>query len=289
MDPSHVPGAAVAPALAPAIAGATVANYYQTLDGDVSGQQYTHWYAAALHFGTNEDGSPYIHWNDWDPDDARFQSAWTDLAHLKESGATVTFMLGGAGGAFQVLFGDFATYYALLRDFVKAHPVIAGLDLDIEEAVALDDVRALIRHLNTDFGPDFILTMAPLASSLAADVPGLGGFVYKDLWRTSEGARINWFNGQFYGGTWSLDTVRAIVDNGYPAAKVVMGMLYTDFPDPTQAFAELAECRRAFPDLRGAFVWEHALAPLGPRTWAMQAAAALSVEATGARGTCAIL
>ena len=258
---------------------AAVANYYQTLDGDVRDQKYTHWYAAALHFGQEVDGSPYLHWNDWHPDDARFDQAWTDLEQLtREEGVTLLFMLGGAGGAFQVLFGHFEAYYALLRAFLQAHPCIGGLDLDVEEYVALDDVRMLIRQLDVDFGPQFVVTMAPLASSLASDVAGLGGFVYKDLWRTEEGARINWFNGQFYGGWWSLDALQAIVANGYPASKVVMGMLYADFPDADsahRAFAVLAECCTVHPDLRGAFVWEHALAPLGPCEWATQAAAAL--------------
>lgn len=257
-----------------------VANYYQTLDGDVLGQQYTHWYAAALHFGTDEDGSPYIHWNDWQPDDPRFRQAWADLRRLKEDGASVLFMLGGAGGAFSALFRDFETYYALLRDFVRAHPCIDGLDLDVEERVDIDDLRMLIRQLDADFGPQFLLTMAPLASSLATDSPGLGGFVYKDLVRTAEGLRINWFNGQFYGpDAWDTATLDAIVANGYAPDKIVMGMLYADFPTPAdahRAFDALAQCQVKHPNLKGAYVWEHALAPLGPREWAAQAARALT-------------
>jgi hypothetical protein len=270
-------------ALAGAGAGAYVANYYQTLDGDVSGQAFTHWYAAALHFGTEPDGRPYIHWNDWHPDDARFAQAWTDLSALKHAGAAVTFMVGGAGGAFRVLFADFATYYPLLRDFVRAHAdVVDGLDLDVEEPVSLTDVRMLIRQLDADFGSEFVLTMAPIAAALEADVPGLGGFVYKDLWRTPEGARLDWFNVQCYGDVrWSVATLDAIVANGYPATKVVMGMLFADFPTPTSAraaFQVLADCRAAHLDLRGAYIWEHALAPLGPREWAAGAARALKPD-----------
>ena len=256
-----------------------VANYYQTLDSAVTGQMFTHWYAAALHFGTEEGGAPYIHWNDWHPDDDRLRDAWLALEQLNSSGVTVTFMLGGAGGAFGALFADFEAYYALLRDLLCTHPVIHGLDLDIEEPVDLDDVRMLIRRLDADFGCEFVITMAPLASSLAADVAGMGGFVYKDLWSTPEGARINWFNGQFYGGAWSCSTLDAIVSNGYPASKVVMGMLYADFPQPhdmQQAMAVLAECNRAHPGLRGAYLWEHALAADGPAAWAAAAAEALS-------------
>ena len=76
--------------------------------------------------------------------------------------------------------------------------MLQGVDIDVEETVRLEDVQKLITKLDEDFGRQFILTMAPLAGSLAADEPGMGGFCYKDLWNTPQGQRINWFNGQFY-------------------------------------------------------------------------------------------
>ena len=41
--------------------------------------------------------------------------------------------------------------------------------------------------------------MAPVQSSLEEDAPGMGGFIYKDLWLSPEGSLIDYFNGQFYG------------------------------------------------------------------------------------------
>jgi hypothetical protein len=57
---------------------------------------------------------------------------------------------------------------------------------------------------------------------------GFSGFNYKDLYHRSEGKRINWFNGQFYCGWATLATpndYEAIINNGYPADKVVGGMI----------------------------------------------------------------
>lgn len=41
--------------------------------------------------------------------------------------------------------------------------------------------------------------MSPVAPDLSGYV-GFSGFNYKDLYHSSEGKRINWFNGQFYCG-----------------------------------------------------------------------------------------
>ena len=69
-----------------------------------------------------------------------------------------------------------------------------GVDLDIEENVSLDNVKMLINRLNLDFGSNFIISMAPLAISLTEDTPGMGGFVYKDLYNSKEGKLITYFN-----------------------------------------------------------------------------------------------
>ena len=37
-------------------------------------------------------------------------------------------------------------------------------------------------------------TMAPVSPSLETDYPGMGGFVYKDLYNSLEGKYIDYFN-----------------------------------------------------------------------------------------------
>ena len=97
-----------------------------------------------------------------------------------------------------ILFNNFDTYYPLLKDLVLSKKVIKGIDLDIEEYVKLEDVKMLMRQIKKDFGQDFLITMAPIQSSLQEDNPGMGGFVYKDLYNSDEGKMIEYFNGQFY-------------------------------------------------------------------------------------------
>ena len=60
-------------------------------------------------------------------------------------------MIGGAGSAYNRLFSDYNKYYALLKETLNNHPVITGVDLDIEEEVNLDDIKKLMPHIRHDF------------------------------------------------------------------------------------------------------------------------------------------
>ena len=236
--------------------------YYQTFTGldPILHQnpETTHIHLSAVHFGTNPDGSPYIHLNDNTPDDPYFKTLWVDIKKASDLGITIVLMLGGAGGAYSTLFSDFDVYYGLLTKTIKEHPEIKGIDLDIEEDVSLDNVKMLIKKLKDDFGNDFIIAMAPLGSSLGSDQPGMGGFVYKDLYNSPEGKMIDYFNGQFYGSFLPIEYEDAI-NNGYPEEKVVMGMIYgQDFDQVCQTLKTLKE---KYPKIGGTFVWEYFQAP----------------------------
>jgi hypothetical protein len=76
--------------------------------------------------------------------------------------------------------------------------------------------------------------MAPVASELQPEGYGLGGFNYKTLDSEAtaadkpNGKLVNWYNAQFYNGWGDASTpigYNAIVANGYPADRVVMGVL----------------------------------------------------------------
>lgn len=92
----------------------------------------------------------------------------------------------------------------------------------------------LLRRLHADLGPNFILTLAPVASDLTPREIGLGGFSYSQLDRQAtaadkpNGKLVNWYNAQFYNG-WgdssSPTGYNAIIANGYAASRVVMGVL----------------------------------------------------------------
>ena len=88
---------------------------------------------------------------------------------MQDIGVKVLGMLGGAAqGSFQRLDrsdGEFEAYYVPLRDMVRRHN-LDGLDLDVEEPMSLNGIIRLIDRLKTDFGPEFLITLAPVATAL---------------------------------------------------------------------------------------------------------------------------
>ncbi|KAK4625603.1 uncharacterized protein CLAFUR5_05713 [Fulvia fulva] len=196
----------------------------------------THIYLAATHINEDPNG---ITLNDHSPDDAMFDSVWSDVATLQQRGVKVMMMLGGAAaGSYPRLCSGSngavsETYYTPLRDVLRRHKV-DGIDLDIEEQVPYTCPLNLLRRFYQDFGKDFILTMAPVASELQPAGYGLGGFSYKTLESKAtasdkpNGKIVNWYNAQFYNG-WgdasSANGYNAIVANGYSPDRVALGVL----------------------------------------------------------------
>ena len=240
--------------------------YYQTFCGldDIlhSNSKVTHIHLSSVHFGIKDDMTPYIHLNDNEPDSKCFDSVWKQLKYAQNNGIKIILMLGGAGGAYSYLFSDFDTYYKLLKNMINQYDVISGIDLDIEESVELLDVKKLINKIKDDFGQEFSISMAPLASSLMNDEPGMGGFSYKDLYNSDEGEKIDYFNGQFY-GDFSIDTYIKIIDNKYPASKIVMGMLseLCEGKNFTESLQVVSKLKNIYQDFGGVFVWEYSDCP----------------------------
>ena len=163
--------------------------YYQTFVGlkDIltPDTKVTHLHLSSIHFGLDNNNNPYIHLNNNLPNSKLFDSVWSDLESAKQHGIKVILMVGGAGGAFQDLFSNYNSYYPLLKKLIlDKRTIIDGIDLDIEEIVSLNNVENLIKTLKADFGESFIITMAPVQSSIESDQPGMGGFVYKDLYNS---------------------------------------------------------------------------------------------------------
>ncbi|KAJ7272555.1 endo-beta-N-acetylglucosaminidase [Mycena haematopus] len=156
----------------------------------------THLLLAAFHINFNDVS---VHLNDNVPEAPIFTQMWSDIAILQSTGIKVIGMLGGAApGTYTCLTPDlFDTYYPVLAGYIKRFN-IDGLDLDVEQDTPLDDIIHLITQLKADFGPDFIITLAPVASALV-DGSNLSGFDYITL-ESQVGANISWYNAQFYSG-----------------------------------------------------------------------------------------
>lgn len=250
-----------------------VIYYYQTLT-DLSpiiknlnlttGRPYTtDINLAAFHLGPQSDGT-LIHLNDHPPDDPTFNVPWQQLAQLQKMGVKLHMMLGGAACcSYKSLFSNWNKLYPVLKQTLQEH-FFNGIDLDIEESVSLSNVQRLIDQLNSDFGNAFEITLAPVASDLT-DGRGLSGFNYKALYQSPEGAKIAWFNTQFYSGFGSLSSTsdydRAI-ENGFPPDKVVAGMLGN--PQDGSGYLNVNQIARTvkllankYSSFGGVFSWEY--------------------------------
>jgi len=246
--------------------------YYQTFIGldyleQNNYKNVTHINLSSIHFGKNNNGSNYIHLNNDDPYSKNFDKLWEQITNASKY-CKIYLMVGGAGSAYQQLFSDFENYYKLLHDLIKNKSCITGIDLDIEEEVQLENIQMLIRRIKLDFGENFEISMAPVASSLTSDTPGMGGFIYKDLYNSDEGKMINHFNVQAY-YDYSFNTFDSIVKNGYSKDQIVMGMISSQ--DVNNNINEIEKIIAKYDSFGGVFNWEYFDSPPGapsrPDVW----------------------
>ncbi|WP_243788471.1 glycosyl hydrolase family 18 protein [Saccharopolyspora gloriosae] len=256
---------------ADAVDGKHAAVYYQTqYDGDryvspleltANGAPVTDVLVGAVHLNSPTE----LHLNDDPPDAAKYEQMWTDLRALQDNGVQVLGMVGGAAhGSFQRLDTEFDTYYPLLKNFLNTYG-LDGVDLNVEEEMSQQGIQRLITALRADFGPDFLITMGPVASALSGG-GNLSGFDYDQLYR-EVGGEIAWFNAQFYNG-WgdasSTADFEAIVDRGViPAERICVTALTNQgnggsgYVDVEGLRATLSELQDRHPDFGGVTGWEY--------------------------------
>ena len=244
-----------------------VIMYYQTFTSLKSvllaRSPVTHIHVSSIHFGLDSNNLPYIHLNNESPYNYTFNNVWNELEQAAKNGIKVKLMVGGAGGGYASLFGNFETYYSMLADLLRNKSFISGVDLDIEEPVSLENIKMLMSRIKDDFGNSLTLSMAPIQSSLEEDEPGMGGFVYKDLLQSPEGKLIDYFNVQFY-SDYSCEAFDRIIGNGYLPEMIVMGSLAG-----TSTSTEVTKTVQKYKEnFGGVFVWEYCFAKPSPLEWA---------------------
>ncbi|KAF2825212.1 glycoside hydrolase [Ophiobolus disseminans] len=229
-------------------------NYHSLLPLLTNNTGITHVIVAAIHLNA---APGHITLNDHLPDDKRFDQLWGEVSWLQGSGVKVLGMLGGAAkGSYEQLSGDeesFEAYYAPIKALIS-YRKLNGLDLDIEEPTALNTATRLISRLRSDFGQDFLITLAPVATALVPDpnipphlrpprpmlasgpapnplyptLPHLSGFSYPELECSVHGREIAWYNTQFYcgwGDAASTAWYDTIISAGWKPEKIVMGVV----------------------------------------------------------------
>ncbi|KAI3321891.1 glycoside hydrolase family 18 protein [Xylariaceae sp. AK1471] len=224
----------------------------------------THIIIAAIHI--NQD--PYgLTLNDHPPSDPRFTTTWAELRVAQASGITILGMLGGAAkGTYTRLDRDrtsFELYYEPLYDLVRERG-LSGLDLDVEESMSLAGIIRLIDRLRADFGPDFIITLAPVAAALLDARRNLSGFDYEAL-EVMRGSQIAWYNAQFYCGWGDASNpimYEMCVARGWAAEKLVVGLVTT--PENGAGYVPFEVLhpnfkllQRQFPKFGGVMGWEY--------------------------------
>jgi len=209
----------------------------------------THLLLAAFHINFADVS---VHLNDFVPEAPFFDHMWQDIAILQKNGIKIIGMLGGsAPGTYVPCLNAtlFPTYYPVLRNYIRRFK-LDGMDLDVEEDVPLDDIIRLIKQLKHDFGNDFIITLAPVASALE-EGGNLSGFDYIQL-ESKVGNLISWYNAQFYSGFGSFfpdDQYLEIVKfgKGLDPSRLVA----TTVTNPADAFGffDISEIQQSIVDL----------------------------------------
>ena len=221
----------------------------------------THVILAAIHLN---EGPGNIHLNDDPPSHPKFAALWKEALILQKVGIKVLGMLGGAAaGTFARLDSlEFEAYYSPLKDMITTHS-LDGLDLDVEEHMSLSGIIQLIDRLKDDFGNDFLVTLAPVATAFTGG-PSLSGFDYPTL-EATRGDKIAWYNSQFYCGWGNIEDINhydTIIESGWLPSKVVVGLV----TNPANASGwvsqdvletVLTELKKKYPDFGGVMGWEY--------------------------------
>ncbi|KAI3338996.1 glycoside hydrolase [Ustulina deusta] len=114
--------------------------------------------------------------NGGNPDAASNEWFWSEIKTVQDAGVKQSMWLRQVYEILKDNNGTFDTYYALVNKTITDHSY-DSIDLDIEggqsscgdDSMNLDDTVHLIRLLRADFGPDFIITLAPVSNALLGE------------------------------------------------------------------------------------------------------------------------
>ncbi|KAL8382166.1 hypothetical protein RB595_006108 [Gaeumannomyces hyphopodioides] len=292
------------PVQAPSTAGLPrLAIYYQTTHDAATGRPIsmlpliteqhialTHLIVCTLHVRAARE----LYLNDYPPDHPRFATVWAEAAVLRASGVRVVAMVGGAAeGSFDADTLDapdgsplFERAYGQLRDALRRFG-LQGLDVDVEQPMSQRGVARLVRRLRADFGPDFTITLAPVATALTTRAwPNLSGFSYRELEATS-GRDVEFYNAQFYNGFGDMadtDMFDSVVEAGYDPRRIVAGQVTTpangaQWTPFDQLARTMGKLQRKYGEVGGIMGWEYFNGKPGgeakPWEWAQQITAIL--------------
>ncbi|KAK4443345.1 coagulation factor 5/8 type domain protein [Podospora aff. communis PSN243] len=206
--------------------------------------------------------------NDYPPHFPLFSTMWEETKLMKAAGVKVMGMVGGAAaGSFDwdTLDGKteaFEHYYAQLRDAIIQYG-LEGMDIDVEQPMSQNGITRLVRRLRADFGPEFIITLAPVSTALA-NGGNLSGFNYKYL-EQDAGQDIAFYNAQFYNGWGDLSSTAGfdrIISHNWDPTKVLAGQVTTPkngggFVAHSRLNQTINDLRAKYGEIGGIMGWEY--------------------------------
>lgn len=206
--------------------------------------------------------------NDYVPHHPIFSTLWAETQIVKAAGVKVMGMIGGASAGSwtkRTLDGDaaaFEFYYSQLYNAIREYG-LQGMDLDVEQPMSLDGIIRLIRRLRNDFGPDFIITLSPVATAFYGG-SNLSGFSYTRL-DMAESHNVNFWLGQFYNGFGWLGTTASydqVMTAGWDTNKIVIGQVTAaenggGFVRYEQLNETITTLRRKYGEIGGIMGWEY--------------------------------
>ncbi|KAI0419282.1 glycoside hydrolase [Xylaria grammica] len=204
--------------------------------------------------------------NAGDPDAAANDWFWDEIKTVQDAGIKVSMWFRQGYEFLKANNPTFDSYYALVNKTIRDHG-FAGIDLDIEDgesgcgddSMTLEDTVHLIQRLRADFGPDFIITLAPVSNALLDD-GSVSCFSYRALEKRAA-SDISWYNAQFYGGSWEgLKTPayyeRCVEEGGWKPERIVTTITTSSdftYPLPRSSWIGLNETGPTIETLAGKY------------------------------------
>jgi hypothetical protein len=149
--------------------------------------------------------------------------------------------------------------YHLLLELIKKYN-LDGIDIDIEEEVDISVPLRSIKTLYRDMGPEFLITMLPLASALSEKLgQNLSKFSYFELVElaTAPGADktlVSRYNAIFYGDfAEGPPLYHSVVDAGWGPERFVMTVLDCANDGQSNGLVHIAFLQQTIKDVRAVY------------------------------------
>lgn len=215
------------------------AVYWQTFTNRIDISKYDCVILAAVHFGVEDDGEVYMHLNDKAFEEHRDTLDIVARERGYRESLRVGLMIGGAGGGWNTIRDHFDQCVELLNQALRASELFDFIDLD-PEAPDDVDVDVVVRFMRA---VRMTITVSPIT-------------IPTNFWNIVRAhAEISVWHIQTYDASmWSANTVKSLVEGGWPLSKICFGYTGGTFSNETQKNEAIASVRSC--GIRSTIEWD---------------------------------